>query len=138
MVIVPDASVILKWVLPKNISPYQEQALAIRHTCEVGDCQLLVPPLWRYEVGNTLTRIIPETAFELINLCQAVGLEESPTDEAWLQQTIQLVKENNTSFYDAAYHALAINQSAVFVTADEKYVKKISNQSNVLLLKYWA
>lgn len=137
MIVIPDASVILKWVLPRNISPFQDQALAIRDAALADKISLIVPPLWRYEVGNTLTRLVPDNALQLIVLCESVGLDEVKADNKWLGIAVDLVRQSKVSFYDAAYHALAVTQSAVFVTADEKYVRKSKHPSHVCLLKDW-
>ncbi len=138
MIVIPDASVILKWVLPQNISPFQEQALAIRDAALADQISLIVPPLWRYEVGNTLTRLVPENALQLMILCESVGLDEVKADDKWLGVAVDLVRQSKISFYDAAYHALAVVKSAVFVTADEKYVRKSKYSSHVRLLKDWS
>ena len=137
MIVIPDASVILKWVLPRNISPLQDQALAIRDAALNENIALIVPPLWRYEVGNTLTRLVPDNALQLINLCESVGLTEVAANHKWLGIAVHLARQSKTSFYDAAYHALAITQSATFVTADEKYVRKSNYSSHLCLLKDW-
>jgi len=137
MIVIPDASVILKWVLPGNISPFQDQALSIRDAALSEKISLIVPPLWRYEVGNTLTRLVPDNALQLITLCESVGLTEMKADDKWLEIAVDLVSRSKVSFYDAAYHALAVTQSAVFVTADEKYVRKSKYSSHVCLLKDW-
>ena len=137
MIVVPDASVILKWVLPRNISPFQDQALAIRDAALSDGISLIVPSLWRYEVGNTLTRLIPDNALQLMMLCESVGLTEVKADGKWLEIAVGLVSRSKVSFYDAAYHALAIAQSAVFVTADEKYVSKSKPSTDMCMLKNW-
>jgi predicted nucleic acid-binding protein len=137
MIVIPDASVILKWVLPRNISPFQDQALALRDAALSEKISLIVPPLWRYEVGNTLTRLVPDNALQLITLCESVGLTEMKADDKWLEVAVDFVSRSKVSFYDAAYHALAVTQSAVFVTADEKYVRKLKYSSHVCLLKDW-
>jgi predicted nucleic acid-binding protein len=137
MIVILDASVILKWVLPRNISPFQAQALAIRDAALSDSISLRVPPLWRYEVGNSLTRLIPDNALQLMMLCESVGLTEVKADDKWLEIAVGLVRRSKVSFYDAAYHALAIAQSAVFVTADEKYVSKSKPSTHMRLLKDW-
>jgi len=137
MIVIPDASVILKWVLPRNISPFQDQALAIRDAALSDSISLIVPPLWRYQVGNTLTRLIPDNALQLMMLCESVGLTEEKADDKWLEIAVGLVSQSKVSFYDATYHALAIAQSAVFVTADEKYVCKSERSTHMCLLKDW-
>ena len=47
-VVVPDASVILKWVLPSADEPDTERALALRDAIAVGDVRALAPELWVY------------------------------------------------------------------------------------------
>ncbi len=137
MIVIPDASVILKWVLPRNISPLQDQALTIRDAALTEKISLIVPPLWRYEVGNTLTRLVPDNALRLMMLCESVGLTEVKADDKWLEIAVNLVRQSKISFYDAAYHALAVAQSATLVTADEKYAHKSKYFSHVCLLKDW-
>jgi hypothetical protein len=63
-VFVPDASVILKWVLPPDNERFVDQALALRNSLLNGAATLAVPSLWYFEVGNTLARKYPESAPE--------------------------------------------------------------------------
>ena len=53
-IVVPDASVILKWVLPSADEPDLGLALALRDDIAGGRVRAVVPHLWLYEVGNTL------------------------------------------------------------------------------------
>lgn len=137
MTVVPDASVIVKWVLPLNISPFQEQALLIRDAAVARDIVLVVPALWRFEVGNTLVRLVPEKAVAFLSLCSAVGLNEFVPHGRWLETAVGLVRRHGVTFYDAAYHALAICRSCIFVTADEKYERKARGEGNIQLLEHW-
>lgn len=41
------------------------------------------------------------------------------------------------SFYDAAYHALAILNEGTFVTADIRYVKRVESPASVMALGDW-
>jgi len=41
-------------------------------------------------------------------------------------------------YYDAAYHALAINRDGLFVTADEQYIQKAGSSGHILHLKDWG
>jgi hypothetical protein len=50
--VVPDASVLLKWVLPEEGEPWVGEALRLRDDFETGRADLLVPSLWYYEAGN--------------------------------------------------------------------------------------
>ncbi len=134
---VVDASVILKWVLPKDISPLQEQALSIRNALAAGEIKVIVPALWRYEVGNTLGRLIPKHALELLTQCVNVGVREAIDSEVRDKKAFELMDNWQVSFYDATYHALAIVNDIDFVTADDKYRNKTKQQGNVLALKDW-
>jgi len=53
-IVVPDASVILKWLLPSQDELDLERAIALREAIMAGDVHARVPTLWLYEVGNTL------------------------------------------------------------------------------------
>lgn len=54
MIVIPDASVILKWVLEKDDEPGYAQALKLQDAILADDVEIRVPTLWRYEVGNVL------------------------------------------------------------------------------------
>lgn len=136
-VYVVDASVILKWVLPKNISPLQHQALSIRDALIEGKINIIVPSLWRYEVGNTLGRLIPANAYDLLTACTDIGFYEAKESSERDKTALDLMNQWQVSFYDASYHALAIVNDMEFITADEKYSHKVKDQGNILALKDW-
>ena len=136
-VYVIDASVILKWVLPKNISPLQVQALSIRDALIERKIDIIVPSLWRYEVGNTLGRLIPINAFDLLTACVNIGFYEVKESSERDKTALELMNKWQVSFYDASYHALAIINGIEFITADEKYSNKVKDQGNMLALKDW-
>ena len=64
-IVVPDASVLLKWVLPTT-EEGRDSALELRDAAIAGEITLMVPPLWLYEVGNTLARRFPDQAAPLL------------------------------------------------------------------------
>ena len=55
-VIVPDASVLLKWSLDSFSEKDEAKALAIRQGWLAGRYRIILPSLWAYEVGNILGR----------------------------------------------------------------------------------
>jgi predicted nucleic acid-binding protein len=138
-VVVPDASVILKWVLP---DPSGEEgldaALRLRDAVISEKVSLKVPSLWLFEVGNTLTRRFPRQAAETLQLLMAFGLEESVPDDRWLSRAIELTQNHGVTFYDAAYHALALAEKGIFVTADQKYIRKAGKAGRVVSLTDWV
>jgi len=70
-VFVPDASVILKWVL-RFKEDSAEKALLLRNAFLADKCRLVVPSLWLFEVGNILGMKEPHLAQALRS---AVGAE---------------------------------------------------------------
>lgn len=135
--VIPDASVLLKWVLPPVNEHYVEQAMAMRKALLDGKVRLLVPHLWYYELGNTLSRKYPDYADALLSSLIDMDMECQHHDQGWQTTTVQLVSSFQVTFYEAAYHALAINRDGVFVTADEKYIQKASAAGHIVHLKDW-
>ena len=135
--VVPDASVILKWVLPQATEPGARHALALRDAIATGSVRALVPALWIYEVGNLLARERPGDASRLLDVLIRFGLAEAPRSPAWLGCVLNLTKRYGVTFYDAAYHAHAIVERGVLVTADERYVDRAGAAGFVSRLSDW-
>lgn len=57
--VVPDASVLLKWVLPPDDEPDIDRALLLRRSILEETALALLPALWPYEVANTVARRFP-------------------------------------------------------------------------------
>lgn len=64
MLAIPDASTLLKWVLPPENEEYVERALALAQAFNAGRIRVLVPSLWIYEVGNVLALKHPDLAYD--------------------------------------------------------------------------
>ena len=104
--VVPDASVLLKWVLPSDDEPEADKALLLRATIQDEAVDALLPALWLYEVGNTIARRFPMHASSWLSALMKFGLEEASPSQLWLTKTLELTQHYEVSFYDAAYHAL--------------------------------
>jgi predicted nucleic acid-binding protein len=136
-IVVPDASVLLKWVLPSEDEPYADNALQLRSAIVDSTVYALVPPLWVYEVGNTKARRFPDHAQAWLSALMKFALEEVPASKSWLTKTLELVQLHDVTFYDAAYHALAIMNGGTFVTADSRYATKVASSGSVVLVGNW-
>lgn len=137
-VVVPDASVLLKWVLPDPKEEHQEQAMSIRSAALSGEIILKIPSLWLYEVGNTLSRHFPKQSKDLLQVFVSFGFVEPEWTELWLDKCLFLTETYQVTFYDACYHSLALLEKGVFVTADEQYVVKTSGAGAVVRLGEWT
>ncbi|WP_423925827.1 type II toxin-antitoxin system VapC family toxin [Candidatus Palauibacter sp.] len=137
MIVTPDASVLLKWVLPGDDEQDTDAALALRDEAVAGTLDLVVPQLWIYEVGNTLARRFPDDAGELLASLADFGLTEARLDSSWRTRAVSLSVTYGVAFYDAAYHAVALGLGGVFVTADERYVRRASRAGGISSLRLW-
>jgi len=136
--VVPDASVILKWVLPPNDEPESDRARILRKAIVEEDVRALVPALWLYEVGNTLARRFPDEAARLLAALMKLELEELAPSRKWLEAVLKLTRGHGVTFYDAAYHAIAVMHKGHFVTADERYANQVVDVGSIVLLRDWS
>jgi predicted nucleic acid-binding protein len=136
-VVVPDASVLLKWVLPGKDEEETDQALRIRDAATRGELLLKAPSLWLYEVGNTLSRKFPRQCNNLLQTFLAFQLDEPTWNTALLEKCLFLTEQYKVTFYDAAYHGLALAEGGTFVTADRDYVKRTHSAGAVIALADW-
>ncbi|MGA7537288.1 MAG: type II toxin-antitoxin system VapC family toxin [Steroidobacteraceae bacterium] len=135
--VVPDASVLLKWILPSGDEPDIDQALLLRAAIVNDAVRAIVPALWLYEVSNTVARRFPAHASAWLTSLMKFGLAEAAPSAAWLAAALELIRTYEVSFYDAAYHALAITRNGLFVTADVRYVNRMAGEGAVVALSEW-
>jgi predicted nucleic acid-binding protein len=138
MNIVPDASVILKWVLEKASEPDQVQAHWLQEGILADQIEIRLPTLWRYEVGNVLGLKQPDLATELLSVLLAYEFEEVYLGKDYAKEVLEHMREvKGVTFYDSEYHVLAIRLKGLYLTADNTYVKKVKRKSHVILLSEW-
>lgn len=138
MLVVPDASVILKWVLPPEREAHSDRARDIRNAYLQGDLDILVPALWLFEVGNILTIKFSQHAVTQLRLLSELEMDVVGIDAAWRERCLGLVKNFGVTFYDAAYHATALVSGGLLVSADGRYLRKAGVAGNARHLGDWA
>ena len=134
--IVPDASVLLKWVLRSDDEGDRGNALALRAAWLAGACDIVVPTLWVFEVGNVLGLKQAALADKLLSAMIDLGMPEQPP-AAYTAEIFRLMRDRDVTFYDAAYHALAIANRGTMLTADGRYVKRAGRAGHVQLIDAW-
>ena len=72
---------------------------------------------------------------DLQAMCELGMPDESPRRD--IGSVVSLMREFKVTFYDAAYHALAIRRWGVLVTANRAYARKASGRGHVALLDSW-
>lgn len=134
-VIVPDASVILKWVLDADDEPGHAAAELLLARWRQSEVELRVPSLWRYEVGNVLALKRPLDAREALLALFDLGLPEVALDGPLASRSVELAQAHGITFYDAAYLAVAVAHHALLITADSKLLRRLPPDSPAAALE---
>jgi hypothetical protein len=107
-----------------------------------GECNFLhwkVTDDYRHTFADLKIVYFPRTGhyiqFEGAEMLTKV-VRGSPS-ERWLTKVLQLTDRYAVSFYDAAYHAVAIVCNGLFVTSDTRYVNRVSDAGAVIALSDW-
>lgn len=138
MVIVPDASVILKWVLQREDEADFLNAFRILDEYLAETIEIRLPTLWRYEVGNILGMKQPRLAQEAMEALLAYQFEEEVLHREYCLDVLRLMAEiKGISFYDASYHVLAVRGDGTYVTADRRYLARAGRKGHAVLLSQW-
>lgn len=139
MLVVPDASVILKWVLQKGEEADSPVALRMLEYFLADRIEIRLPSLWRYEVGNILGMKTPHMASEAMETLLAYEFDEEALHREYCLAVLRLMREvRRISFYDASYHVLALRAKGTYVTADLDYMKKARRKGHIALLSDWS
>jgi predicted nucleic acid-binding protein len=137
-IIVPDASVILKWAFHSPEESDRDSALALLHAWIEDKVHIILPTLWSFEVGNVLLLKKPDTAPEIMEIFIGYNFMESDMSIALYKETFKLMQKYHVTFYDAVYHALAMENKGILLTADETYCKKVRDAKHVVRLSDWS
>ncbi|MCD4825003.1 MAG: type II toxin-antitoxin system VapC family toxin [Phycisphaerae bacterium] len=123
--VVVDASVAAKWFFPEE---HSEAALRLLD----GKHRLLGPDLIHSEFGNITWKIhrrgliTADEAAEIVQQFLTLPLEIHGS-ESLMATAVELAMTTGRTVYDSMYVALAIDQEAIFVTADERLVNALSD-----------
>ena len=134
--IVPDASVLLKWSLYFSDEEDREKALVLRNLWLAGQVRIVLPSLWIYEVGNILGLKQPDRARRLLEIYIGYQFEEERVVDV-LGAALDIMKAAGATFYDAAYHSVALRHRGTYVTADRRYARRAMSVGRVVVLKDW-
>ena len=131
---VTDASVIVKWAVYEKED--REESLMVRDDFAKNTINIIVPNFCFSELCNAIYSRSAQSALNFFSYLLISGIEEYPLTFTLANLAFQLMKEHQgISFYDASYHALAIQEKGTFITADAKYYTKTHKQGHVMLLK---
>lgn len=129
-----DSSVILKWFIDETEGV--ENAAKIKSDYLNNQIKLGVTNFCFYEVMNTLGRKFPEKAVTSLSVLKMLDIFEIGLTLEIATIALGIMREfPQVSFYDASYHATAIENNGTFITADEKYYRRAKSLKHITLLK---
>ena len=130
-VLVIDASVAAKWVLPPEREAFAEQALDLLNRYSRREVDFVLPDFFWAELGNVLWKAVRlgrcnQAAAEAgLASMRGRGLPTVPT-EGILERAFAIATAFNRTVYDSLYVALAIESRAQLITADERLANAIA------------
>lgn len=133
--IVVDASVILKWVLVKDSESDFTEAFQILNNFTDEKVDIHLPEIWKYEVGNILTIKATEQAVDLMRVLMDYSFSEHTLKKEDCVEIIKLQRKlSNSTFYNLAYHYIAIKIDGTLITADKEYFEQAKQLGHIELL----
>lgn len=120
--LVIDASIAVKWVVEEHGTP---EALALRKKAK-----LIAPELLVAECANILWKkvkreeLLKQEALLAARLLQGAEIELLPTRSLFEAATRMSIEIDHPA-YDCLYLALAVEKECPFVTADERFLRKL-------------
>ncbi len=138
-IIVIDASVAAKWVLPEE--PLQEEARALEEKIVFGEVKAYAPDLFSYEIASVMLKAVRrgvlkiEDGVEALNAIGELGIHIHAADWNDQAEILKIAAATKLTIYDAAYLHLSRKINGKLVTADSKLKKKGESVTTILLLK---
>jgi predicted nucleic acid-binding protein len=132
--LVVDASVAVKWFI-RDPNEENDVASAVDILVGIGknSIELIQPPHWIAEVTAVLARLQPDLCDDAIDLLDAMELPTRAESSVY-KLASHLATELNHHLFDTLYHALALQDNAILITADHRYFRKSVNHGSICML----
>jgi predicted nucleic acid-binding protein len=138
MKLVVDASVAVKWILGDRPGEGDiDQASALLAAITRRTVSVLEPVHWVAEVVSVVVRLKPNRAVAAIALLTHARFSTIASRAAY-RRAAQLSERLDHHLFDTLYHAVALEEGAILVTADETYFGKAKDLGGVALLASFA
>ncbi|HYY90353.1 MAG TPA: type II toxin-antitoxin system VapC family toxin [Candidatus Dormibacteraeota bacterium] len=132
--LVVDVSVGVKWFVKE---PLRRKALEVRKDYAEGRTELTAPSLLMYEVGNALRFhpvASPALLVEALATIDDMQMVESNFSDSDVEASSRIAFEEQSTFYDATYLALAEKHNCLLLTDDRVLYKKTRKRKHLFQL----
>lgn len=137
MIVVIDASVIVKWFFPDPVRESDsDHALAVLEAVREGKAEVLQPPHWLAEAAVVVARLEPKIVEQAIELLDAMELRVIG-GVAIYQRAASLAANLKQHLFDTLYHAVALEREATLISADRRYFDKARHLGRIVHLPNW-
>lgn len=131
-----DASVACSWFFKDETNRYAESILDA-----LGHVTIVVPPLWHFEIANTILvgerrgRSTSNQAAEFFGLLNEFSIETDriSVHNAW-DRTVMIGREHSLSSYDASYLELASREELPLASLDQRLNEAAAKEKVTLFL----
>jgi predicted nucleic acid-binding protein len=131
---VVDASVALKWFLRgRPVELHVSEAEAVAAAIGRGGTELFAPAHWMAEIVAVLARTEPDLVDEalvLLDDMRPIVVADVPV----VRRAAELSTTLSHHLFDTLYHAVALEEGATLVTADETYCNKAKSLGGIVAL----
>lgn len=127
----------VKWVHSQGENNL-DQANQILKDAEADKVELISTELAKYEIGNALRykdMELPQ-AKTALGTIYALPVDFISLSEDSAKETIAIAKENNITYYDAAFVSLAKEKNAILITANPKHQRPFPGVKVIDLANY--
>ena len=134
MRLVVDASVAVKWVLRDQPNEtHVDRALALLGAVSRQSATAVEPVHWVAEVVGVVTRLKPDRAPATIALVTHSRFATTAS-RAVYRRAAELSATLKHHLFDTLYHAVALEEGATLITADETYFNKAKSAGGIVQL----
>jgi predicted nucleic acid-binding protein len=138
MKIVVDASVAVKWLISERPGEQNlDRAIAILGAFNRGSVITIQPAHWVVETVAVIASIAPDRALPAIALLTHNRFQISAS-RAVYRRAAMLADTLNHHMIDTLYHAVALEEDATLVTADERYLAKALQHRRIVGLGHFV
>ena len=126
MKLVLDASVAIKWVIrDPAVETDVDKAIEVLRGIRERTIQAIEPAHWRIEILAVIARARPQRVALILGILASLPFEEAAASSC-LRLAADISIRLNHHLFDTLYHAIALEEGATLVTADETYFAKAS------------
>jgi predicted nucleic acid-binding protein len=134
MKIVIDASVAVKWLISERSGEQDtDRAIAILGAINRGSAIPIQPAHWVAETVAVIARLAPHRALPAIALLTHNRFQFTASRAVYRRAAI-LADTLNHYMFDTLYQAVALEEDATLVTADERYLAKALPHGRIVSL----